>query len=471
MSQPFFNSSRRAAASPPEKQALPASPFSQQSLPPLLHPDAGLRRVLAECAPLGIESVKLHAACGRILAEPVVSSEALPPFKNSSMDGYALAAAGAPVPAGSEFLICGELAAGDAPLGAEGAAACGLRPVTSNGVADNSVAWEIMTGAPLPAAADRVVAVENTERLENPPRVRVLQDVLPGQSVRCAGTDVKIGERLIKQEQLFVARNRCPITAQHIMLLAAIGQQRLRVAERPRLALLCTGRELVDAAMKTLEPGQIRNASGPFLAARIERAGGVLAHQETVGDDVAVFLAAFERARKAGAHIILSSGAVSMGRYDFVPEALRRLGAKVIFHKLAIRPGKPLLFARLPDGTLYFGLPGNPISTAVGMRFFVEPAMRAQLGLPPEKPWRVPLLEPFSQGAALRFHLKSRVTINACGQLGVRILPGQQSYRIRPLADANCWAVTTLEAGVHAAGTLVDVYGPGHLETAFANGG
>lgn len=462
MSLPLANSSGQAAAQSLEQTSQP-SPFSAHNRTTLLDPDAGLARVLAECTPLGTESVELAAACGRILAEPIISPEALPPFKNSSMDGYALAVEGAQVAAGHEFLIQGEMAAGDAPLDEVAVA-------TSEGQGLHA-AWEIMTGAPLPAGTDRVVAVENTERLEAPARVRVLQDVVAGQSVRGAGTDVRIGERLIEREKLFALRNRCPITAQHMMLLAAIGQRHLRVAKRPRLALLCTGRELVDADVETLAPGQIRNASGPFLAARIPRAGGELVHQQTVGDEVELFLAAFERARAAGAHIILSSGAVSMGRYDFVPEALRRLGARVIFHKLAIRPGKPLLFARLPDGTLYFGLPGNPISTAVGMRFFVEPAMRAQLGLPPETPWQVPLLEPFTQGAALRHHLKAGVSINARGQLGVRILPGQQSYRIRPLAAANCWAVTTLEAGRRAAGSLVDVYGPGHLEPAFVSGG
>lgn len=469
MSHPLANSSGQAAAQSLEPTSQP-SPFSAHNRTTLLDPDAGLARVLAECTPLGTESVELAAACGRILAEPIISPEALPPFKNSSMDGYALAVEGAQVAAGHEFLIQGEMAAGDAPLD-ESAVAASVGSKDAYRATNQRAAWEIMTGAPLPAGTDRVVAVENTERLESPARVRVLQNVVAGQSVRGAGTDIRIGERLIEREKLFALRNRCPISAQHMMLLAAIGQRRLRVAKRPRLALLCTGRELVDADVETLAPGQIRNASGPFLAARIPRAGGMLVHQQTVGDDVELFLAAFERARAAGANIVLSSGAVSMGRYDFVPEALRRLGARVIFHKLAIRPGKPLLFARLPDGTLYFGLPGNPISTAVGMRFFVEPAMRAQLGLAPETPWRVPLAEPFTQGAALRHHLKARVSINARGQLGVRILPGQQSYRIQPLAAANCWAVTTLETGPRAAGSLVDVYGPGHLEPAFVSGG
>jgi molybdopterin molybdotransferase len=154
-----------------------------------------------------------------------------------------------------------------------------------------------------------------------------------------------------------------------------------------------------------------------------------------------------------------------MGRYDFVPQALERLGAEAIFHKVAIRPGKPLLFARLPGGTLFFGLPGNPIAVAVGLRFFVEPALRAMLDLPHEVPWRVPLAADYAKKPRLRFHLKARVTLDAQGRLVVHVLTGQESYRIRPLAEANAWVVVPIEATEVPAGTLVEVCGLGHMES------
>jgi molybdopterin molybdotransferase len=314
-----------------------------------------------------------------------------------------------------------------------------------------------MTGARLPDGLDRVIPVEQTERLEAPPRVRLLADVAPGQNVRPAGSDVAAGETVLAAGTL--------LAPQHRMLLAALGVARVRVAARPRVAVLCTGRELVDDVAQALEPGQIRNSNGPFLAARLPLAGAELVHIETVGDEVDAFLAAFERARAAGARTVVSTGAVSMGRYDFVPQALERLGAEVRFHKLAVRPGKPLLFARLPDGTLFFGLPGNPIAVAVGLRFFVEPALRAMLGLPRERPWRVPLAADYAKKPRLRFHLKSRVGVYGAGRLAVTALRGQESYRIRPLAEANAWAVVPVEATALPAGTLVDVYGLGHLES------
>ncbi|MGP1665178.1 MAG: molybdopterin-binding protein, partial [Rhodanobacter sp.] len=213
-----------------------------------------------------------------------------------------------------------------------------------------------------------------------------------------------------------------------------------------------------------LREGQIRNSNGPFLAARVVAAGAELVYQQTVGDEPAAFVQALQQALQAGAEVVLSTGAVSMGRHDFVPETLRGLGADIHFHKVQIRPGKPLLFASLPDGVLFFGLPGNPVSSSVGLRFFVEPALRQMLGLPLEQPLRLPLLHRFDKRVPLRCFLKGRVTLTSTGQLTALVLAGQESFRIRPLLDANAWVVVAEDADACAAGSLVDVYGLGHLQ-------
>ncbi|KRE89206.1 molybdopterin biosynthesis protein [Frateuria sp. Soil773] len=410
----------------------------------MLDPAEALRLILAACAPLPAQEVPMAGAMGRVLAAPVVAPGALPPFDNSAMDGYALGGGGEVLAAGSEWTVEGEQAAGDGIARAQRGA------------------WEIMTGARLPEGLDRVIPVEQTARLEAPPRVRLLADVAAEENVRRAGSDVPAGAAVLAAG--------CVLAPQHLMLLAALGVASVTVAERPRVAVLCTGRELVDGPAAPLAPGQIHNSNGPFLAERVPRAGAELAYIETVGDESEAFLAAFARARTAGARVVVSTGAVSMGRYDFVPQALERLGAEAIFHKVAIRPGKPLLFARLPDGTLFFGLPGNPIAVAVGLRFFVEPALRAMLGLPREAPWRVPLAADYAKKPRLRFHLKARVALDAQGRLAVAVLPGQESYRIRPLAEANAWAVVPVEATELPAGTLVDVCGLGHLESPIIDG-
>ncbi len=403
----------------------------------LLDPAIAVERIREACTPLPSEHVTLAAADGRVLAAAVRSAVDLPPFDNSMMDGFALGAE-APATAGSIWPIAGEQAAGDAAA------------VATTG------AWEIMTGARVPDGRDRVIPVERAERLADPPRVRLLADVAAGTNVRTAGSDVQRGGTVLDHGTV--------LAAQHLMLLAALGVAAVEVAARPRVAVLCTGRELVDDPAARLESGQIRDSNGPYLAARLPHAGAEVVHREVVGDDAAAFLAAVGRARAAGAHIVLSTGAVSMGRYDFVPHALEKLGATVLFHKLAIRPGKPLLFARLPDGTLFFGLPGNPIAVAVGLRFFVSVALRALMRLPTERPLRVRLANAHGKHPDLRMHFKARLGIDADGRLQALILPGQESYRIAPYARANAWVIAPAGISQLAAGTLVDACGLSHLQ-------
>lgn len=402
----------------------------------LAYEDA-LRIVLDASAPLDAEHCPLAACLGRTLAAPLASTVDLPPFDNSAMDGFALRGSSI-VATGTELDIEGEQAAGD------GIARAGTG------------AWEIMTGARVPDGLDRVIPVEQTERLPSGQRVRLLADVASGQNVRTAGSDVARGAHVLDAGTVLQPR--------HLMLLAALGVASVSVKLRPRVAVICTGRELVDDPAQSLGDGQIRNSNGPFLAARLPLAGAEVVHVETVGDDAAAFESALRRALDAGARMIVTSGAVSMGRYDFVPQALARLGAQTLFHKVAIRPGKPLLFARLPGEVLLFGLPGNPIAVAVGLRFFVEPAVRVMLGLTAQTPYRVPLSHAYSKKPRLRFHLKSRLRIDAQGRLAVDVLDGQESYRIRPLSEANAWAVIPADVDVLPAGALVDVYGVGHLE-------
>lgn len=404
--------------------------MSQETLPY----ENALRIVLDASTKLPTEDCPTNACLGRVLASPIISNVDLPPFDNSAMDGFALRGEST---AGTELTIEGEQAAGDGITHAR------------NG------AWEIMTGARVPDGLDRVIPVEQTERLSSG-NVRLLADVTHGQNVRTAGSDVARDEHVLDTGTV--------LQPQHLMLLAALGVASVPVSTRPRVAVICTGRELVDDPAQALASGQIRNSNGPFLTARLPLAGAEVVHVETVGDDTAAFEAAVQRALHAGAKIIITSGAVSMGRYDFVPQALERLGAQTLFHKVAIRPGKPLLFARLPNDVLLFGLPGNPIAVAVGLRFFVEPALRMMLGLPPEVAYRVPLSKPYNKKPRLRFHLKSRLRIDAQGRLAVEVLDGQESYRIRPLSDANAWVVVPADVDAWPAGAMVDVYGLGHGE-------
>lgn len=195
---------------------------------------------------------------------------------------------------------------------------------------------------------------------------------------------------------------------------------------------------------------------------RLAAAGADVVWQETVPDEPETFLAAVQRALRAGAELVLSTGAVSMGRYDFVPPALQSIGAQILFHKLAMRPGKPLLFARLREGPLYFGLPGNPVSAAVGLRFFVEAALRVQLGLPEERGWRLPLAHEVRKKPGFRLKQKARLQLSADGRWSVGLLRGQESFRTQPLLAANAWASLPEAEEFLPAGSEVEVYALGH---------
>lgn len=385
------------------------------------------------------EHVALADALGRVAGADLTSAENLPPFDNSAMDGFALATLGHRLPAGSECAVRGESAAGDGMRASEAGIAC-----------------EIMTGAPMPRGLDAIVPVEQTETLQRDAdgrarRIRLLADVVPGQHLRRAGEDVACGSVILTAGS--------PIDPERLMLLAALGIDRVPVMPRPRAAVICTGRELLDAPGSALADGQIRNSNGPYLAARLQAAGAEVVLRATVGDAVEPFLATLQQALAAGARVVVSTGAVSMGRYDFVPAALGQLGAEVLFHKVAIRPGKPILFAVLPGGALFFGLPGNPVSSAVGLRFFVQPALRALLGLSAETPLRLPLAAAVGKKAGFRLFQKARAELSDDGRLQLRLLTGQESFRIRPLAEANVWAVLPEAAEALAAGELVDVHG------------
>ncbi|QXQ00860.1 molybdopterin molybdotransferase MoeA [Stenotrophomonas indicatrix] len=401
-----------------------------------------LQHLMEAAAPLPAERLALHEAAGRILATDIISGQSLPPFDNSAMDGFALRANGTPFESDTEFVVQGWQAAGDA--GAEG----------------GDGAWEIMTGARMPVGLDTVVPIENVEILASeqgrPTRIALKSGVKPGQNVRLRGQDVEEGERVLQAGQALDINART--------LLHAIGVAEVAVVARPKVAVIATGKELVTEAAQALDSGQIRDSNRPYLIARLQAAGAEVVWQGTVGDDVAAFDAVLDDTLAAGANVLISTGAVSAGRYDFIPDALRARGARIVFHKVAIRPGKPLLFAVLPDGALYFGLPGNPVSAAVGQRFFVEPVLRRLLGLAAEPLLQLPLQADVRKPPGLRFHARARVDVDAQGRLSARVLSGQESFRLKSMLQANAWVVLEGEGDLVAAGTPVRVQGWGHQD-------
>lgn len=399
--------------------------------------EEALQCVLSATGLQAPENVQASQAVGRVVAGDIHSGCPLPPFDNSAMDGFALYCPEGGLRAGLEFRVSAWQAAGDNAADGQAGTCC-----------------EIMTGACLPQGFNAVVPIEQVDILDAdagsmPLKIRLNASVVMNQHVRMAGEDVADGEKVI-------ASGTC-LDSRHLMVLAALGIAGIPVRQRVKAAVICTGRELVDDPTQELLSGQIRNSNGPFLALRLQQGGADVVYQATIADEASHFMTALQSALKAGADIIVSTGAVSMGRYDFVPAALASLGAEILFHKVAMRPGKPLLFARMPAGQRVFGLPGNPVSSAVGLRFFIEPALREAYGQPQQRPWKLPLRHPVRKKPGFRLHQKAIVSLNGSGQLAVALMAGQESFKIKPLLSANAWAILPEPGFDLPEGAMIDV--------------
>jgi molybdopterin molybdotransferase len=310
-------------------------------------------RVLAEASPLPAETVALPEALGSVLAEEIIASHDVPPFDNSGMDGYAVRAADT-VEATPEspvrLLISDTLPAGRV-------AAHSLRP---------GEAIRIMTGAPLPEGADTVVQSEITS--EDSGYVVLMEPARRAKNIRRAGEDVAAGDRVLNAGT--------PLGPAEVGVLASLGHARLVVHRRPRVAIISTGSELVEVD-QPLGPGQIRNSNSYSLRAQCLQLGVEATAFGIVPDDYE----ATRKAIEAGLEydVLLTSGGVSVGRFDFVKDVQDELGVERRLWGVAMKPGKPLAFG-VRGSTLVFGLPGNPVSAMVSFELFVRPALLRLMG-------------------------------------------------------------------------------------------
>jgi len=352
----------------------------------------------------------LPAAHRRVLAESVAATRDVPPFRNSAMDGYAVrtvdtrqAGPSAPV----ALRILETIAAGSMPQQA----------VVSG------TAAKIMTGSPVPDGADAVVRLEDTEGHDGVVHVRVA--VAPGANVREAGEDLRTGETALGAGRL--------LRPADIGLLASLGIAVVHVARRPRVAIVATGDELVDLG-EPLGPGQIVNSNAYTLAAAVEEVGAIPVILGIVRDQPDRIRAAFTEAFTAD--VVLSTGGVSVGSFDFVRRTLAELGYQERFWKVAQKPGKPLTFG-LRDRTPVFGLPGNPVSSLVCFYLYVAPALRAMMGTdriyPPTVAARTD--EPVKTSAGFTEFVRCIVESRDSG------------YRVRPTGSQSSGVLRSLSIG------------------------
>jgi|CXWL01.1.fsa_nt_gi molybdopterin molybdotransferase len=320
--------------------------------------DQALGIVLAQCRALPTVVVALSDTLFRTLATAIATDIDQPPFDRSVMDGYAVRAADTTHPP-VDLRVVGQIAAGASPQGR-------LAP---------GQAMQINTGAPIPGGADAIVRVERTRLDSGSGVVTILEAVQPGQLITPRGKYKKAGDVVLPAGSL--------LTPVNIGVCASAGAAEVVAYRQPRVAIIVTGNELVDVGERPVG-GQIRNSNQYVLESLIRSVHCEPAVQSVARDERTAISDAISKA--ADCDVICVTGGVSMGAFDFVPDVLIALGATVHFHRISIKPGRPTLFATLPNGQLVFALPGNPVSALVGFRLLVAPALAAlqgRLELPP----------------------------------------------------------------------------------------
>jgi len=394
--------------------------------------------ILRDVAPLDAETVPLRQALGRVLAEDVRSPLALPPWDNASMDGYAVRSADLPSASASNPVV----------LQVVGTVAAGSPTVRVLGAGE---AMRIMTGAPVPAGADSVIRVEDTDAGTDSVHILDDRDVL--RNIRPRGEDVGKGD-------LAVASGT-ELHPGHVGLLASVGRAELRVYRRPRVAVLASGDELVDveqfdevlSADGGAASGKIVTSNSYSLEAAVRQAGAEPLSLGFVGDDP---VALRDRLTSCECDLLLTTGGVSVGEFDFTRSVLAELGATHRFWRVRIRPGAPVGFGLL-RGTPWLGLPGNPVSTLVTFELFGRPAIRKMMGhsLFFRRSVRVRLAEPVTIAAPLTHFLRAELMPQG-NELIAKLTGPQGSGLLSSMARANALLIVPPERARIEAGELVD---------------
>ena len=400
---------------------------------PLKRVDAHLQDILAGISPVAPLDLQLLDAHGCILAETVTADVDLPPFDNSSVDGYAVRSAdlvGATSSTPVSLPVVGDIAAGSQ-------ATYTVQP---------GLCVRIMTGAPVPVGADAVVPLEWTDAglavvsIEHPPE--------PGAHIRRRGEDVGTGQAVLE------AGTR--LGPGQLGLLAAVGRDRVVVRPRPRVVIISTGSELVEPGTRTAA-GQIHESNSYILTTAAREAGATAFRVGIVPDDSRSLMNTIED-QLIRADLVLTSGGVSVGAYDVVKEVLSRLGT-VDFVGVAMQPGKPQGYGTIgPDSTPIITLPGNPVSSYVSFEVFVRPVIRRMLGVEPlyRPVVRAVCQEAFSSPAGKRQYMRGWLDV-VDGKYVVRPVGGAGSHLVGALAHSNALIVVPEAAEAVPAGGTVEV--------------
>jgi len=422
----------------------------QSNRQPLITVGEALGAILAKITPVETEFASLTQSLRRVLAEPITSQINMPPFANSAMDGYAVIAADTTTASGESPALLKVI--DNIPAG--GTASKEVRP---------GMAARIMTGAPMPPGANAVARFEETSEYHPAPKegladdeVMIYQAVSKGDNVRPAGEDIKAG-------QVVLTTGQC-LRPQDVGILAAIGQAKVAVYRRPRVAILSTGDELVDVE-SPLEPGKIHNSNEYTLAALVEKYGGEAVRLGIARDTVTDLTAKIQAGLAKKVDLFLTSAGVSVGDFDMVKNVLAAEG-EMQFWQVAVKPGKPLAFGmlhgRAQANVPLIGLPGNPVAAMVAFEVFARPAILKLAGhLSGDKTTLRATLDEEVTSSGRRHYMRALMHLAGDGYhvttrgSGVQV---QGSGILTSLVWANCLVVVPEEITYLPAGSSVDVW-------------
>ncbi len=390
--------------------------------------DEALDRILSNCAVLNTENIAITASLGRVLAQDIASRRTQPPRDVSAMDGYAVRAEDIAVLPASVRLV------GQAPAGG-----------AYEGTVGSGEAVRIFTGGPVPAGADAIVLQEDTD--VDGDVISVHEVAIPEQHIRQAGIDFSEGDVLLKKGR--------KLSPADVGLLASMNWPEVPVTRQPKIALMATGDELVRPG-EGIGPNQIVSSNAYALAALIETHGGVAIDLGIARDDEE----AIQQLASEGsaADVLVTMGGASVGDHDLVQSALADIGLEVDFWKIAMRPGKPLIFGRLGE-SLMLGLPGNPVSSMVCAILYLVPMIRAMLGIDPASPPPVVARLGADIGAnkSRQDYIRAQLVPGEDGVPVVSAFSLQDSSVLRLFAHAGALIVRPPDAPAAPKGALVQI--------------
>ena len=396
---------------------------------------------------IGDELVSIKDALNRISSKEVVAQFDYPADDNTAFDGFAVISKETKNKA-QKFKIIKTLAAGDNPY---------IKKVPKLSCI------EVMTGAIIKKPFDTIIPIEDIEFVPNKKNAKyiiVSKKIKKSEFIRPKGSDYKKGNKIIKKGEL--------INPAHILSLKTLGIEKVLVKKKVNITFYPSGNELSDN--KKIPSWKIRNSNTIYLNSLIKSLPVNFKVQKIIRDkDQKLFKNQISKQLKSNTDIVITSGAVSKGKFDFIPSVINQFKLKNHFKGVAIRPGKPVMFAKFNNNKCFFGLPGNPISSVACFRFFVIPLLFKSLGLKIEKPIYAKLKNKFSKKKKFTRFIKGKLTFDKLGTAQFEVFKGQESYKIEPFVKSNAWGVFKDGISSFNKGNLIECYSASGLNEFLIN--